>query len=100
MTDTTTAAETLTPTLPQLDDDIGTGWECQVILWNDDVSFFHDVILALMEVFGHGVELAAKIAGEAHRRGRAIAQVESRKEAEAHAAALRRRRLRATVEDI
>lgn len=104
MTGTTTEApprpETLTPTLPRLNDGFGMGWDSQVILWNDDVSYFHEVIRALMEVFGHGVEMAEKIAYEAHRKGRAIAQVESRKEAESHAAALRSRRLRATVEDI
>ena len=104
MTATTTQApsrpETEIPTLPRLTDGIGTGWDSQVILWNDDVSYFHDVIRALMEVFGHGVEMAEKIACEAHVRGRAIAEVESRKKAEAHAAALRSRRLRATVEDI
>ena len=98
--DTPSRPKTKTPTLPRLNDGRGTGWDSQVILWNDDVSYFREVIHALMEVFGHGVEMAAKITYEAHLKGRAIAQVESRKEAEAHAAALRSRRLRATVEDI
>ena len=44
--------------------------------------------------------MAEKIAIEAHRRGRAIAEVETREEAERHATALRRRNLRATVEEV
>lgn len=101
-------AETVAPpqrrtkqvTAPRLGNGIGIGWDSQVVLWNDDVNFIEHVVLSLMEVFGHGQAMAEKIAVEAHRRGRAIAEVESRKAAEQHAAALRGRNLRATVEDI
>ena len=84
----------------RLDGGPGIGWDSQVVLWNDDVNFIEHVILSLMEVFGHGQAMAEKIAIEAHRRGRAIAEVETRKKAEQHAKALRDRRLRATVEDV
>ena len=78
----------------------GLGWDSQVVLFNDDVNTFEHVIRCLVSVFGHGEQLAAKIAVEAHVRGRAIAEVEPREPAEKHAAELRRRGLRATVESV
>ena len=78
----------------------GLGWDSQVILFNDDVNTFEHVIRCLVSVFGHGEQLATKIAVEAHMRGRAIAEVEPREPAERHAAELRRRRLGATVESV
>jgi len=76
------------------------GWDAQVVLYNDDVNTFEYVVAMLCGVFGHTAPLAWKIAGEAHFRGRAIAEVESRAKAEKHAAALQAGGLRATVEDI
>ena len=58
------------------------------------------VIAALCAVFGHGAQLAGQIAMEAHTKGRAIAEVEEREKAEAHAAILKAGGLRATVESI
>lgn len=80
--------------------DDGLGWDSQVVLFNDDVNTFEHVIRCLVSVFGHGERLAAKIAVEAHVRGRAIAEVEPREPAEKHAAELRRRGLGATVESV
>ena len=78
----------------------GLGWDSQVVLFNDDVHTFDYVIATLCAVFGHGEQLAEKIAVEAHVRGRAIAEVEPREPAERHAAELRRRGLGATVESV
>jgi ATP-dependent Clp protease adaptor protein ClpS len=78
----------------------GLGWDSQVILFNDDVNTFEHVIRCLMSIFGHGEQLATKIAVEAHVRGRAIAEVEPREPAERHAAELRRRGLGAAVESV
>ena len=78
----------------------GLGWDSQVVLFNDNVNTFEHVIRCLVSVFGHGEQLAAKIAYEAHNRGRAIAEVEPREQAEKHAAALRAGGLRATVESV
>ena len=78
----------------------GLGWDSQVILFNDDVNTFEHVIACLMSIFGHNVQLAADIALEAHTKGRAIAEVEPREQAEQHAAALRRQGLGASVESI
>ena len=78
----------------------GLGWDSQVVLFNDDVHTFDYVIAALCAVFGHGAQLAGQIAMEAHTKGRAIAEVEEREKAEAHAAILKAGGLRATVESI
>lgn len=78
----------------------GLGWDSQVVLYNDDVHTFDYVIAALCAVFGHGARLAGRIAMEAHTKGRAIAEVEEREKAEAHAAILKAGGLRATVESI
>ena len=78
----------------------GLGWDSQVVLFNDDVNTFEHVIRCLVSIFGHGEQLAAKIAVEAHVLGRAIAEVEPREPAERHAAELRRRGLGATVESV
>ena len=76
------------------------GWDSQVVLFNDDVNTFEYVIDCLVSVFGHGRQLAEKITLEAHLKGRAIAEVEPREQAEKHAAALVRHGLGATVESI
>ena len=76
----------------------GLGWDSQVVLYNDDVHTFDYVIAALCAVFGHGAQLAGQIAMDAHTKGRAIAEVEEREKAEAHAAILKAGGLRATVE--
>jgi ATP-dependent Clp protease adaptor protein ClpS len=78
----------------------GGGWDSQVILFNDDVNTFDDVIAALMGVFGHTEPLAEAIAFEAHNTGRAIAEVEPRPDAEKHAAELTALGLRASVESV
>ena len=78
----------------------GLGWDSQVVLFNDGVNTFDHVIRCLMSIFGHGEQLAAKIAVEAHLKGRAIAEVEPREPAERHVAELRRRGLGAAVESV
>jgi ATP-dependent Clp protease adaptor protein ClpS len=65
-----------------LGEDFDSQW--QVILWNDDVTPMDVVVRALRKVFGHDEQLAAKIMWEAHQRGRAIAQVESKEKAQLH----------------
>ncbi|MBU4460195.1 MAG: ATP-dependent Clp protease adaptor ClpS [Verrucomicrobia bacterium] len=77
-----------------------TGGEFQVVLHNDEVHTTGQVIVALVLVFRHSVALARRIMLEAHRTGRAIAQVEPEPAANRHAGQLRRYGLRATVESI
>ena len=60
-----------------------------VIVWNDDVTTFQTVIQAFVEIFGHTVERADKLAWQIHRSGKAVAAVRPKDEAEAavHASA-------------
>lgn len=52
----------------------------QLILFNDDVNTFDDVISGLMTVIRLTFELAAKIATEAHKSGQTVAHVASKDE--------------------
>lgn len=58
-----------------VDDDIGSRLDApwKVILYNDDVHTFDEVILQLQKALGCGQARAEKIAFEAHSRGKAIA---------------------------
>ena len=72
----------------------------QVILHNDDHNAMEHVIVCLMRVFSHPEVLAAKIMIEAHQRGRAIAEVETRGLALNHRDQLQALGLVATAEPI
>jgi ATP-dependent Clp protease adapter protein ClpS len=72
----------------------------QVILHNDDHNEAGYVARSLMQVFGHGEDLAVKIMMEAHRRGRAIAEVEAESPAIQHRDQLRGLGLSSTVEKV
>ena len=56
----------------------------QVVLHNDDHNTMEWVIECLWRVFGHSEALAVKIMLEAHRCGRAIAEVEAESDARKH----------------
>ena len=58
-----------------LDDDIGTriGQPWKVILYNDDIHTFDEVILQLQKALRCSVQRAENIAFEAHTKGKAIA---------------------------
>ncbi|MBT3192466.1 MAG: ATP-dependent Clp protease adaptor ClpS [Verrucomicrobia bacterium] len=72
----------------------------EVILFNDDVNSMEHVIDSLVDVFGHPEELAVKIMIEAHRRGRAIAEVEARSLAQRHKDQLQSYGLTASIEKV
>ena len=57
---------------------------CEVVLFNDDHNSAEVVVDALMRVFAHSMELAAKIMYEAHTKGKAIAEVEAETPATLH----------------
>src|SRR5574341_1103680 len=58
-----------------IDDDIGTriGEPWKVILYNDDIHTFDEVILQLQKALRCNVQRAESIAFEAHTKGKAIA---------------------------
>ena len=72
----------------------------EIILFNDDVNSVEHVIESLVRVFGHTPQLAVKITLEAHRRGRAIAEVESREQAQLHKDQLQSLGLTAEIEKV
>ena len=57
---------------------------CQVVLYNDDVNSFDHVVRSLMVVFGHPIELSAKLAMDAHTSGRTVVEVEDASKAIVH----------------
>jgi ATP-dependent Clp protease adapter protein ClpS len=58
-----------------VDDDIGTriGEPWKVVLYNDDIHTFDEVILQLQKAIGCSVQRAEQIAFEAHTKGKAVA---------------------------
>jgi ATP-dependent Clp protease adapter protein ClpS len=58
-----------------IDDDIGTriGHPWKVILFNDDIHTFDEVILQLQKAIGCSAQKAEQIAFEAHTKGKALA---------------------------
>jgi len=58
--------------------------QVQVILYNDEVHSFDEVLGDVMNVFGHTLPIATKIIAEAHSKGKAIAEVEDREKAQLH----------------
>lgn len=90
---------TLTVERPGVKDDQGTGL-CggQVVLYNDNVNTFSYVVMCLMSVFRHSQALSEKIALEAHKKGRAVAEVEEPDKAKEHAEMLKAMGLKAEAE--
>jgi ATP-dependent Clp protease adaptor protein ClpS len=72
----------------------------QVVLYNDDVNSFEHVILTLMRVFGHTHPVAAKLAWDAHKNNRTVAEVEGHSEAVTHKQQLQSAGLTAEVERV
>ena len=68
-----------------------------VIVWNDDVNTFQNVIKALVEIFNHTVERADQLAWKIHLTGKAVAAVRPKEEAEAGVQALLQRKISATL---
>jgi ATP-dependent Clp protease adapter protein ClpS len=82
------------------DDAIEAGGMWQVILFNDNHNEAGYVVQCLKKVFHHCEPLAEKIMLEAHRRGKAIAEVEDHDKALLHKNQLQSCGLTAAVEPI
>jgi ATP-dependent Clp protease adapter protein ClpS len=72
----------------------------EVVLWNDEHNEAFFVVNCLMQVFSHDSKMALKIMLEAHRNGKAIAEVEGSEQANLHREQLLSFGLTATVEKI
>lgn len=93
-------ADTLTPPSVEKEQSVSLERMYQVILFNDDFNTCEYVVACLISIFKHPRELAVKIMREAHERGRAIAEVESRDLAFQHTVALLSAGLGAKAEEI
>jgi ATP-dependent Clp protease adaptor protein ClpS len=102
------AGDTRMPTQTHVTPDVDIGTNAavdferlyQVVLYNDDVNSMEHVVKCLMQIFKHPESLAVKIMLEAHQKGKAIAEVESRTPAELHKDQLISYGLTATIEKI
>jgi ATP-dependent Clp protease adapter protein ClpS len=72
----------------------GEGWA--VILFNDDVHSFDEVISAIIKATGFDIEAAVAITMRAHNHGKAVVLITDKAEAERVASVLRTAKL--TVE--
>lgn len=55
-----------------VDEEIGSGLEARIIVWNDDVNTFDWVIECFMEILGHTSEQSEQLAIIIHTKGKAI----------------------------
>jgi ATP-dependent Clp protease adaptor protein ClpS len=55
-----------------IEEDIGSGLEARIIVWNDDVNTFDWVIECFMDVLGHTSEQSEQLALIIHTKGKAI----------------------------
>jgi ATP-dependent Clp protease adapter protein ClpS len=69
-----------------------------VVVWNDDVNTFDNVISALVAIFGHTTARAEKLARLIHRTGKAVVGIRPKSEAEAAVAELHRRKIQASLD--
>ena len=72
----------------------------EVVLYNDDHNIAEFVATCLMRVFKHDMTMAIKIMMEAHRNGKAIAEVEAKSDAILHKQQLTSSGLTAEVEKV
>ena len=72
----------------------------QVVLHNDDGVAAEHVVQCLVSVFKHDMNMAMKIMFDAHKNGRAIAEVEGESAAKQHAQQLSTAKLTVTTEKV
>lgn len=69
-----------------------------ILVHNDDVTTFDDVINALVELFDHTTESADAVAWSVHRTGKGVAATRSKDEATKGVAQLHARKIQASME--
>ncbi|MBI4882097.1 MAG: ATP-dependent Clp protease adaptor ClpS [Planctomycetes bacterium] len=70
-----------------------------VVLYNDDVHSFDEVVLQVQKATGKSQEAAFRVTLEAHLRGKSVAFAGGLEECQRAAAILRRIRLQVEVDD-
>jgi len=56
----------------------------QLILYNDEVHSTDFVAMCLIKVLKHNMQIAVKVMMEAHEKGKAVAEIEPREQAQLH----------------
>lgn len=69
-----------------------------VIVWNDDVNTFQNVIKALVEIMNHTVDRAEQLTWKIHNTGKAVVGIRPQEEAKRAVKALHARGIGATMD--
>ena len=77
--------------------EVATPW--RVILYNDDVHSFEEVVLQVQKATGYSLERAESITFEAHSQGRAVAFTGDKEECRRVATVLREIRLQVEIDE-
>jgi ATP-dependent Clp protease adaptor protein ClpS len=69
-----------------------------VIVWNDDVNTFQNVIKALVEIMHHTFDRAEQLTWKVHNTGKAVVGIRPQEEAKVAVRAIRARGIGATMD--
>jgi ATP-dependent Clp protease adaptor protein ClpS len=69
-----------------------------VIVWNDDVNTFQNVIKALVEIMHHTFDRAEQLTWKVHNTGKAVVGIRPHEEAKVAVRAIRARGIGATMD--
>lgn len=79
-----------------VEEELGNPW--QVVLFNDEVHSFDEVILQIQKAAGHSLEKATEITLRVHHNGKAVVYIGSKEDCEKVAAILGQIKLTTVVE--
>lgn len=85
-----------TELLTKPETELGNPW--QVVLFNDEVHSFDEVILQLQKAAGYSLEKAAELAWRVHNNGKAVVYIGSKEDCEKVAGVLGQIKLSTQVE--
>jgi ATP-dependent Clp protease adapter protein ClpS len=87
-----------TVVIDEVDDIVVTEDLWAIVVWNDDVNTFQNVISALMEILHHTLARAEQLTMAVHNTGKAVVGVRPKDEALAAAQAFHLRKIQASIE--
>jgi ATP-dependent Clp protease adapter protein ClpS len=87
-----------TEVIDDVDDVFATEDLWAIVVWNDDVNTFQNVITALVEILHHTLARAEQLTMAVHNTGKAVVGVRPKDEAVAAARAFHLRQIQASVE--
>jgi ATP-dependent Clp protease adaptor protein ClpS len=84
--------------IDNVDDLIQTEDLWAIVVWNDDVNTFQNVIKALIDIMHHSLARAEQLTMAVHNTGKAVVGIRPRDEAVASARAFHLRKIQASIE--